>query len=192
MYSLWNQQWVKAYPRDCFLKFMSAPSQKGGVVKTRRFLMLSYLTMKHAITFGSRMKRSRAELCFCVQGRGSFWGFPSLPPCSYPNIAVSLFGVGITRERERAGLPPCSAFLRQQEQSGGLPCAWGLGKNPRAAFGQPPLGGRQRHGAGVLQLRALPGGLQLRLVRAPSCFSQASSRERERERDRGAESGHHF
>ena len=99
MYSLWNQQWVKAYPRDCFLKFMSAPSQKGGVVKTRRFLMLSYLTMKHAITFGSRMKRSRAELCFCVQGRGSFWGFPSLPPCSYPNIAVSMFGVGITSLR---------------------------------------------------------------------------------------------
>ena len=27
-------------------------------MKTRRFLMLSYLTMKHAITFGSRWKEA--------------------------------------------------------------------------------------------------------------------------------------
>ena len=40
-------------------------------------------------------------------------------------------------------------------------------KSESGLFWQPPpLGGRQRHGAGVLQLRALPGGLQLRLVRA--------------------------
>ena len=48
------------------------------------------------LSFGSRMKRSATELCFSVQGWASFWGFPSLSLRSYPNIAVSLFGVGIT------------------------------------------------------------------------------------------------
>ena len=41
-------------------------------------------------------KKSPTELGSCVRGWASSCGFPSLPPCSYPNIVLSLFGVGIT------------------------------------------------------------------------------------------------
>ena len=50
-----------------------------------------------------KMRKSAAELCSCFQGWVSFWGFPSLPLLlSYPNIAWSLFGVGITVSRHKS------------------------------------------------------------------------------------------
>ena len=50
------------------------------------------------------MKRSATELCFLIQGRGSFSVFPSLLFRSYPNIACSVFGVGITLDATTTGV----------------------------------------------------------------------------------------
>ena len=49
-------------------------------------------------------EKSPTELGSCVRGWASSCGFPSLPPCSYPYIVLSLFGVGITRKRSSQDL----------------------------------------------------------------------------------------